>query len=173
MGSQDGPRACETPPQDRGSVSRLVPEIDGAAISRGEPSEMPARGSLAVWIAVCGVWLSGCSSRTPPPVPVSGTVTLRGKPLPADAQAFVSFAPVAGGPSVSAAVTSGSYASPHTPQGPLMAFFEITKPLGPRRKSDRTGEFYQETQSLVPARYASGLPVTIEGPTTKDFDLVD
>jgi len=143
-------------------------------MTSGEPSAMPACGSLAVWIAVCGVWLSGCGSQTPPPVPVSGVVTLRGKPLPADAQAFISFTPAAAGmPSASAAVTSGSYACPQTPQGQVTAFFEITKPLGPPRKSDRTGELYQETQSLVPARYASGLPVTIEGPTTKDFDLVD
>ena len=57
-------------------------------MTSGEPSAMPACGSLAVWIAVCGVWLSGCGSQTRPPVPVSGVVTLRGKPLPADAQAW-------------------------------------------------------------------------------------
>jgi hypothetical protein len=105
---------------------------------------------------------------------VSGTVTLRGKPLPADATAFISLTPAAAGvPAASAAIVGGRYDCPRTPQGQVSAVFEITKPLGPPRRSDRTGEVYQETQSLVPARYASGLPLTIEGPMTKDFDLVD
>ena len=135
---------------------------------------MPPHGSLAACVAVLGLALTGCGSPTPPPVPVSGTVTLRGMPLPADATAFISFTPAAAGvPAASAAIVGGRYDCPRTPQGQVTAVFEITKPLGPPRTSDRTGAVFQETQSLVPARYAAGVPLTIDGPTARDFDLVD
>jgi hypothetical protein len=129
---------------------------------------------LAVWVAGLALSLPGCGTRPPPSAPISGTVTLRGKPLPADAAAFISFTSATpGAAAVSASITRGRYECPHAPQGQVTAFFEITRPAGPPRKSDRTGELYQETQSPVPARYASGLPLTLDGPTTRDFDLVD
>lgn len=131
-------------------------------------------GRIAAALAILGVGAFGCGRRSAAPVPVSGTVTLAGKPLPADATAFISFQPAgAAGGSVSAPIQSGSFHCPRTPSGPVTVFFEITRPLGPPRKSDRTGEMVQETTSLVPARLATGLQLTIEGPTTHDFDLTD
>lgn len=135
---------------------------------------MDYRGALVVVLAACCLMQTGCGGRSATPVAVSGTVTLNGKPLPAEATAYISFTPTTpAAVGVSAAITSGSYASAQTPQGPLTVFFEITKPLGPPRKSDRTGQMVQETVSLVPARYATGVPLTIEGPMTHNFDLTD
>ncbi|MGI9177575.1 MAG: hypothetical protein ACR2IT_06935 [Pirellulales bacterium] len=135
---------------------------------------MSPHGCFVVSLSLIATLLTGCGGRSTPPVPVSGTVTLHGEAIPTDAKAFISFTPTTpGAKSVSAAVTGGNYASPATPRGSVTVFFEITKPLGPPRKSDRTGQMYQETQSLVPARYAAGVPLTIEGPMTQDFDLVD
>lgn len=126
-----------------------------------------------VAVSVLGLAVPACDSR-PAPVPVSGKVTLHGKPLPADATAYVVFTATApGSKPVSALVKDGRYDSEKTPSGPVTVSFDITRPNGPPRKSDRTGEMYQDIQSLVPSRYASGMPLTIDGPTTKDFDLID
>jgi hypothetical protein len=135
---------------------------------------MTRRGSTVTCVAGLAALVLGCGGPSSLPVPVSGEVTLRGQPLPSDAKAFISF--VTPGPeakAVSALITGGKYDCPTAPRGAVTVFFEVTKPLGPPRKSDRTGELFQETQSLVPARYATGVPLTIDGPTTKDFDLID
>jgi hypothetical protein len=135
---------------------------------------MNRRQAFVVVLAVAGFVQAGCGSRSATPVPVSGTVKLNGKPLPGDATAYISFTPTTpAAVGVSAAITSGSYACAKTPQGPVTVFFEITKPLGPPTKSDRTGQMVQETVSLVPARYATGVPLTVTGPMTHDFDLTE
>jgi len=135
---------------------------------------MMRRGSTVTCVAGLAALALGCGGPSSLPVPVSGEVTLHGKPLSADAKAFISFVPSGlAADTVSASITGGRYDCPTAPRGPVTVFFEVTTPLGPPRKSDRTGEIVQETQSVVPARYATGVPMVIEGPMTKDFDLID
>lgn len=135
---------------------------------------MMRRWWVFVAVAALGVTVPACSGRSAAPVPVSGKVTLHGKPLPADATAYVVFTPTKpGSKPMSAPIKDGHYDAPEAPSGPVTVSFDITRPNGPPRKSDRTGQMYQDILSLVPSRYVSGIPLTIDGPTTKDFDLVD
>lgn len=120
----------------------------------------------AVVMAGCGV--GGKLAR------VSGQVTLRGKPLPESAQAFVTFVSSADSKrSVSVPITAGRYESPETPVGPGRAFFEITT-TGPEKISDRTGQPYRDVISHVPAGAAEGIPLEVTGDNPdQNFDLTD
>lgn len=105
---------------------------------------------------------------------LSGQVTLRGKPLPTDAQAFVTFVSAADSKrSVSVPIAAGRYDSPETPVGPGRAFFEITT-TGPEKISDRTGQPYRDVISHVPAGAAEGIPLEVTGDNPdQNFDLTD
>lgn len=104
---------------------------------------------------------------------LQGAVTLAGKPIPADARAFIVFA---SGPdrsrSTTAPIIDGRYDSPHTPVGDVTVFFEISHPVGPERTSDRTGLAYRDVATLVPARYETGVPLNVAGDDAhRNFDL--
>lgn len=105
---------------------------------------------------------------------VSGQVTLRGKPLPESAQAFLTFVAASDSKrSVSVPITAGRYDSPETPVGPCRAFFEITT-TGPEKISDRTGQPYRDVISHVPAGAAEGIPLEVTGDIPdQNFDLTD
>lgn len=116
--------------------------------------------------------VAGCGH--PRPVRLQGAVTLAGRPLPADAEAFIVFATGANrATSVSVPIVGGRYDSPCTPRGDATVFFEINQPVGPERTSDRTGLTYRDVVTLVPARYATGVPIRVEADdSSRDFDLV-
>lgn len=104
---------------------------------------------------------------------VSGTVTIKGEPIPADAEATITFATKEGDEELSTTVpiTGGKYESPETPQGSVLVTFAIFE-LGPPQVSDRTGQEYREQISLVPADKAGGQTVDItEATGNLDFDL--
>jgi hypothetical protein len=105
---------------------------------------------------------------------VSGQVTLKGKPLPEAAQAFITFASDADPKaSVSAPIAAGHYDAPNTPVGPCHVFFEITT-TGPEKMSERTGQPYRDIINHVPDRYAEGIPLDVTGDLpSQDFDLAD
>ena len=105
---------------------------------------------------------------------VSGQVTLRGKPLPESAQAFITFVAAADSKrSASVPIAAGRYDSPETPVGPCRAFFEITT-TGPEKISDRTGQPYRDVISHVPAGVAEGIPLEVTGDKPdQNFDLTD
>lgn len=122
---------------------------------------------VALAVVVC----AGCNQ--PEPARIQGAVTLAGKPVPADAEAFIVFA---AGPnhstSVSAPIVNGRYDSPRTPRGDVTVFFEISHPVGPERKSDRTGLMVRDVATLVPSRYATGIAIHVDGDESgRDFDL--
>jgi hypothetical protein len=76
--------------------------------------------------------------------------------------------------SISAPVTKGRYDSPQTPVGPVRTHFEITRAAGPQKTSERTGQSYQDVVSLVPAKYAAGVLLHVEGDnSSQDFALTD
>ena len=136
--------------------------------------EFPRRvvfGVSVVWLAVA----LGCSGSSGAGAHVSGRVTLDGKPLPADAKAFVIFAPAATteqSQSVSVPVVNGAYDSPNTPVGSVKVFFDVTKATGPVKKSERTGEDYQDVINLVPSEFGAGVARTVDGDMAdQNFDL--
>jgi hypothetical protein len=113
---------------------------------------------------VCTV-TAGCGSSNSPVAHLQGIVTVNGNPLPEDANAFINFSPARGnkGKSVSVGVIGGRYDSPKTPRGPVTVSFDISRPVGPEKKSDRTGKMYQEVVSLVPPKYATGIQIDVQG----------
>lgn len=113
----------------------------------------------------------GCVRESP--ARLQGAVTLAGKPIPADAQAFIVFTTGADrSHSVTAPIVGGTYDSPKTPRGDVTVFFEISHSVGPERKSDRTGLVYRDIATLVPARYETGVPIKVTGDdANRNFDL--
>lgn len=113
----------------------------------------------------------GCGSQ--PPARLQGSVTLGGKDLPADAQAFIVFATGSNrSASVSVPIIAGRYDSPQTPRGDVTVFFEISHPVGGEQTSDRTGLTYRNYATLVPPKYATGIPLQVVGDDEmRDFDL--
>ena len=130
---------------------------------------------LAVAVAMLATAV-GCGGSSTPTAHVSGKVTLDGKAIPSDAEASVMFVNdqvegEEGKVSVPINTSDGSYDSPNTPQGDIRAYFSITR-KGPPKVSERTGEEYQETINLVPAKVATGIPLTVSGDNTnQNFEL--
>jgi hypothetical protein len=124
-------------------------------------------------VAAVGLFTAGCTKSGPREVHLQGEVTLNGAPVPSDATAFINFAPAAGGASsVSVPVKDGRYDSPQTPAGPLKVSFDISHPVGPERKSERTGLTYRDIESLVPAKYATGIQLDVQtDQSNQDFHL--
>jgi hypothetical protein len=116
--------------------------------------------------------LAGCGKHSAPTAHLAGTVTIKGTPVPSDAHAALSFSSLDGGGSVSVPITSGRYDSPTTPQGSVSVKFYISRPVGPEKVSERTGEKYQDFANLVPPEYAAGLVLEVNGDNVNhDFDL--
>ncbi|TWT75655.1 hypothetical protein Pla123a_31650 [Posidoniimonas polymericola] len=105
---------------------------------------------------------------------LSGTVTIGGKPIPADAEATIGFIPEgkALADAVSAPINGGKYQVTEVPVGPNKVVFNIERPVGPARVSERTGQEYQEKRSIVPPGKAAGIETEIPaGGGQQDFDL--
>ena len=118
------------------------------------------------------VLMPGCGEGSSSTAHLAGAVTIDGKPVPADAQAALSFQPRGGGEVVSVPITNGRYDSPRTPQGPVSVNFYISRPVGPVKKSERTGEDYRDTANLVPAEHAAGMLLEVSGDNlNQDFKL--
>ena len=116
--------------------------------------------------------MSGCGKRPAPTAHLAGAVTINGDPVPADADAALSFEPLAGGKSVSAPITNGRYDSPQAPQGSVSVRFYISQRVGPVRISQRTGKEYQDVANLVPPQHAAGMTIQVSGDNlNQDFNL--
>jgi hypothetical protein len=116
--------------------------------------------------------LCGCGQGSKPTTHLAGTVTIDGKPVPADAQATISFAPTQGGESVSVPIVGGRYDSPNSPEGKLSVRFYISQPVGPEKVSERTGEKYRDIANLVPPDREAGMVIEVqEDNTSQNFDL--
>lgn len=130
---------------------------------------------LTVLVAIATL-VAGCGKSAPREVHLQGEVTLNGAPVPEDATAFITFAPANGSEakSVSVPVKAGHYDSPRTPAGEVTVLFEITRAVGPEKKSERTGLTYRDTENLLPAKYATGVPLEVTSDNAnQDFHLTD
>src|SRR3989304_1593883 len=155
-------------------MSRHADVRSGIRGSRRPPvRELACRLAL---LAAVGAAAAGCADSTESVAHLQGVVTVNGNQIPDDAKAFINFAPAAGGTgkSVSVEVIGGHYDSPDTPLGPLLVTFAISRPVGPEKKSDRTGQMYQDVANLVPAKYVTGIPLDVQGDNpNQDFHLTD
>jgi hypothetical protein len=127
-----------------------------------------------VALTIAFVSVIGCSKSTHV-AHVQGKVTLNGREISKDTQAFITFKPEDKKiEEVTVQVINGRYDSPKNPTGALRAFFEINSMEGPAKKSQHSGQEYREVKSLVPSKYVTGVPLTIEGDEpNRDFQLTD
>jgi hypothetical protein len=115
---------------------------------------------------------SGCGKSDSPKAHLAGRVTIKGASVPSDADAAISFAPLAGGQSVSVPIVDGRYDSPQTPEGKVTVKFYISQPIGPEKESERTGEKFRDVANLVPAKHAAGIVLEVRGDNSnQDFAL--
>ncbi|WP_425398731.1 hypothetical protein [Aeoliella sp.] len=132
------------------------------------------RGIRGMWAIALLVTAVGCSGSSVPTAHLAGKVTLGGKPIPSDAEAFIMFVNSSAEgkeAKVSVPIANGQYDSPDTPQGAITVTFSITR-NGPTKTSARTGEQYSDVINLVPAKYSTGLPLQVTGDNTnQNFDL--
>lgn len=122
-------------------------------------------------LVCCG----GCGPSALDTSRVTGKVTIAGKEIPADAQAFVIFDPqdeVTKAESVTVPVVSSRYESSNVPVGKNKVYFDISRKTGPPKKSERTGVEYQDVVNLVPPQYSTGVELEVAGEEfSHDFDL--
>lgn len=142
----------------------------GSDVSCRRSSLKAIMGKLLGVVAL--IALSGCGGGAARTAHLAGAVTIDGEPVPDDADATVSFSPVDGGQAVSVAIVNGRYDSPDTPQGSVVAKFYISRPVGPVKTSERTGEQYRDIENMVPPEAAAGVTLEVDGDdTSRDFDL--
>ena len=130
----------------------------------------PRRAHLAQALALATIL--GCSGASGG-AHLQGTVTLGDKEIPADAKAHIIFAPSGKTDgTVTAPITGGRYDCPNVPIGNVTVHFDITQSAGPMKRSKRTGAEYQDVVNLVPAQYATGVPLEVIGDKAdQDFKL--
>jgi hypothetical protein len=103
---------------------------------------------------------------------LAGSVSIGGKPVPADAEASLSFTSPDGENTVAVKIVDSKYDSPKTPTGTVTVHFNIQQPVGPAKVSERTGQQYRDMQNMVPPQYAAGTPLEVTGDDqNRNFDL--
>ena len=138
------------------------------------PAVIAAAGMAIAALAVAGCGKSGPSH---PGAALSGTVTINGQPIPADAQATVRFmpsGPAGQAPPVSAKIAGGRYEAKDVPLGKVNVVFFITRLTGREVVEDNVpgGTPYPERENLVPVKLRQGTPLEVTGDNNKqDFDL--
>jgi hypothetical protein len=130
---------------------------------RGATSPLKAWAS-AIAVILLIITLTGCNGDSSGGAHLQGKVTLANKELPADASAHIMFVPVgktAG--SVTAPIAGSRYDCPNVPFGEVTVHFDITRAVGPMKRSERTGAAYQDVVNLVPSGRATGIPLQVTG----------
>lgn len=133
----------------------------------------------AVGIAIPLSGATGCGKSGPsrPGAALSGSVTINGQPIPADAEATVRFMPSGPGgqaPPTSAKIVDGRYEAKDVPLGKVNVVFFITRLTGREVVEDNVpgGTPYPERENLVPVPLRRGVPLEVGGDNAKqDFDL--
>jgi hypothetical protein len=118
---------------------------------------------------------AGCGGEDGPPTAhLQGTVTLGGKPIPADATAYIFFNPLTKeqGKAATAAIVNGKYDCPSAPVGSVKVMFNITQPKGP--EYEERGVKVRSMVTITPPSAASGIDLQVDGDKSDaNFDLVE
>jgi hypothetical protein len=125
-------------------------------------------------LGVAALSLVGCGGSTSNTAHLQGTVTIGGKPLPADAIGSVTFNTTdpKQGKSVSAPITNGSYDCPNAPLGQVKVGFSILQPTGPERPNERGEGMIRDNKDIVPASASAGIDLNITGDNSaQNFEL--
>ena len=136
-------------------------------------SQRGHRAALHAAVVLGLLILAGCGVGGPKTAHLSGTVSLGGQAVPADAQASISFkaTTIDQGRSANAQIINGKYDLPNTPIGKVKVFFSIQQPTG-KMAREGVGAPYAEYRSLTPAKYETGMDLEITGDNDKqDFNL--
>jgi hypothetical protein len=124
---------------------------------------------LSVVLVGCGGTSAGSTTH------VTGTVTLNGGPIPPDAQASISFVPIAEttGLTASAEIKDGKYDVPDAPVGPVRVEFSISRlsetsaPIGGGREGTQV-----QAENLLPESLRNGKEdVVSHDKSEMNFDL--
>jgi len=127
--------------------------------------------------AILLVLAAGCgtAARTEPVATLEGTVTISGKPLPADAEGTVVFMPAARGeaPPSQAKIVAGHYKAEKAPKGQIAATFQISRLTGKMLKTSPDDIHpTPERINLVPEASRSGIKFEVQGDNAhQDFEL--
>lgn len=125
-------------------------------------------------IAVISVVSAGCPKRGtgPPTARLRGAVTLKGGPIPADADARIRFDPAEIGDArpASAIIGDGKYDVEDAPVGKVRVTFSINQPTGEVKGE---GDRQERTEkSLVPESFRGGQEIQVDGDNSNlNFDL--
>jgi hypothetical protein len=130
------------------------------------------------WLILLAVLAAGCGKPGPsyPSARWEGTVTLQGKPIPAEAEAYVQFFPNGGGgqaPPASVPIMQGRYRAERVPLGKVTVVFNITRLTGRMVREDNApgATPYAEREILVPPSLRAGIPAEVTGDQQRDFNL--
>jgi hypothetical protein len=108
-------------------------------------------------------------------VKLDGSVTIGGKPLPADAEGLIIFMPAARGeaPPAQATIASGRYKAEKVPKGQVTATFNISRLTGKMLKTSPDDIHPSpERIDLVPEASKAGVKIEVQNDNPKqDFDL--
>jgi hypothetical protein len=128
---------------------------------------------LALGVLACACL--GCGKSASDTAHWAGKVTLDGQPVPASAQGSITFQPAAGskGKAITVAIVDGTYDSPATPRGEVLAMMSLSIPTGKTYKSERTGlEVPEMNHVTLTPEQSQGIPLTVEGDQANhDFSL--
>ena len=132
------------------------------------PARSRAAAVVCLAVIAAAIGCSGSSSTAH----LAGTVTVGGKPIPAEAKASITFHGSGEGQTVNVPIVDGKYDSPATPRGDVRVYFSISQEVGPVKKSERTGTDYRDIVEIVPPKYATGVALTVaDDNQQQDFNL--
>jgi len=121
----------------------------------------PRLGGL--WILAL-VAVAGCTKGDGQTAHLRGTVTLGGRPIPAEAESTITFrtTTVNQAAPVSGRIVNGQFDVADAPLGPVRAVFSIELPTGVKAFAPGADPEMQH-RSLVPEKLAAGMPLEIKG----------
>lgn len=128
-------------------------------------------------LAIClfsGAVLSGCGGSSEPnyqSIRLEGLVQVDGEPI---SQGSISILPRKNnqGTGVEAEIKEGKYVIEKAPLGPVIVQLHSQRETGRMKPGDYGGAPVPEYESLIPSRYAGGIPLTLSTDKQQyDFDL--
>jgi hypothetical protein len=138
------------------------------------PTRFSYRGLVAIVLVCAFTAVAGCNAGgSKGTAHLQGTVTIDGKPIPADATTNIMFRATTQGQakSTSTQIVDGIYDAPDAPLGKVMVYIDIQQPTG-KMKREGIGTPYAEYRDLIATKYDEGIPLEVTDDNSKqNFDL--